>query len=286
MILGQLRRDIVQMLSASQVEDAASVAKYLICDVMDMSTTEMLMRDRDEVQELLAGQIMDKAQRLADGEPLQYVTGKAYFHGYEFHVAPGALIPRPETEELVDMVLKVGRGKRVLDIGTGSGCIAISLKLLDRSLDVSSVDVSEEALSIARGNDALLKAGVTFFKGDILDRKADLGQYDIVVSNPPYICNREKVDMKANVLEHEPHLALFVPDDDPLLFYRTIAERCCNGMLSDGGQLFFEINEAYKDETCLMLTSLGYTDVEAHKDMYGKWRMVYAKRSLKASSSL
>lgn len=286
MTVGELRRGVAARLSAANIEDAVSMAKYLICDEMDMSTTDMLMRDREKVDSKVQSVIADKAERLAGGEPLQYVTGKAYFHDNIFHVASGVLIPRPETEELVDLVLDRGRGKRVLDIGTGSGCIAISLKLSDKTLDVSSVDVSKQALEIARKNDQMLNAGVKFIEASILDEQVDMGEYDIVVSNPPYICEREKADMKENVLEHEPHLALFVPDDDPLLFYRTIARRCNEGLLAEGGQLFFEINEAYKEETCQMLMSMDYEDVEARKDMYGKWRMVYAKRRRNASSSL
>ena len=241
MILSHLRRDITALLTEAKIEDASSVARYLICDMMSFSTTEMLMLDRDEVASDVCDRLLKEAHRLADGEPLQYVTGRAYFHGNDFYVAPGVLIPRPETEELVDLVLEKGRGKRVLDIGTGSGCIAISLKLSNADLDVTSVDVSADALVIAQKNASILEAGVTFMQQDILDMNANIGQYDIVVSNPPYICDKEKADMKANVLNHEPHIALFVPDSDPLLFYRTIAERCCHGMLTDQVSSFLRL---------------------------------------------
>jgi len=228
--------------------------------------------------------------RLEGGEPIQYVLGRACFCGRSFAVAPGVLIPRPETEELCRLIIDThpSESLNILDIGTGSGCIAITLALEMPDAEVEAVDISPEALAIAGANAARLGAKVSFHQYDILSEDSPpLGRgrgwgapstpkYDIIVSNPPYICERERADMERNVLDYEPHTALFVPDDDPLLFYRTIGQKALT-MLVPGGILCFEINPLYCDQLIELLRSQGYCEVETVSDSFGKRRFVTAK---------
>ena len=235
-------------------------------------------------------------RRLEKGEPVQYVLGEAWFRDRRFHVEKGVLIPRQETEELVEWVVgswkeEVGRRKldegrrtdeggraRMLDIGTGSGCIAVSLALELRDAAIAAWDISDEALRIARGNAEMLGAAVTFQKQDALvPPTGDVGLWDVIVSNPPYVCRREAEAMERNVLEHEPHEALFVPDDDALLFYRAIARYGCKA-LRPGGALFFEINPLYADELAALFRDMGYSDVEERADQFGKRRFFRCRR--------
>jgi release factor glutamine methyltransferase len=190
--------------------------------------------------------------------------------GLDLRVTPATLIPRPETAELVEWVKEKAdhhQALRVVDIGTGSGCIAIALKRACPLWDVTGVDISVEALTIAQENAKRNQVQVAWKQLDILFEKLDF--IDIIVSNPPYICHKEKAEMDARVLDHEPHSALFVPDTDPLLFYRRIAE------MKAARNLFFEINEAYGKEVCDMLKELGYQHITLKCDIYGKERMVY-----------
>ena len=216
--------------------------------------------------------------RLQKGEPVQYVTGKAPFCGRFFHVGPGVLIPRPETEELVEKILPIAarfsHRCRILDIGTGSGCIAITLALTDN--DVTAWDISDDALKIAKDNAERIGATVIFEKKDILQNQNSMPAelWDIIVSNPPYICKKEAADMESNVFDHEPHEALFVPDDQPLLFYDAIAHYGINS-LKDGGMLAFEINPLYAEGITHLLTNNGYHDIEVHQDSFGKERFIF-----------
>ena len=230
--------------------------------------------------------------RIAKGEPVQYVLGCEEFCGHLFLVGPGVLIPRPETQQLVELVQQhIVPGSKVLDVGTGSGCIAITLALLGYHL--TAIDVSEEALSYARKNAERLGAKVDFGNEDIISAVANssliYGEHSrttlhsslsCIVSNPPYICRKEAAEMEENVLEHEPHLALFVPDDDPLLFYRAIADYGLQH-LTLGGMLFFEANRAYAGEVGELLRQKGYTDIKIVKDQYDNDRFVCAVKSEK-----
>jgi release factor glutamine methyltransferase len=222
----------------------------------------------------------DKAlDRLSQGEPIQYVLGKAWFMDLLFDVAPGVLIPRPETEELVHWVTSdmTNPKGRLLDIGTGSGCIAVSLANLLPETAVSAWDVSEAALAIASANALRNNCSVRFDLVDVLAHrpKMDDLRFDAIVSNPPYVTESEKGAMHTNVLAFEPHLALFVDDADPLLFYRTIA-KLGPSMLERNGCLYFEINEHFGPQTVEMLASVGYVDIELRDDINGKHRMVKA----------
>ena len=299
-------QEIWQRLSSSYDErEAKAVARYLLDVGYGLTMTDII---GGAVETLDESRLNEQLRRLQAGEPVQYVLGKAFFCGHEFRVRPGVLIPRPETEELVgvacDRVARYGersgrsngersgrsdgegsgRAVRILDIGTGSGCIAISLALAIPDAQVEAWDISDEALAIARENASHLGAKVTFKKNDILKENVapslwrGLGEAvgeaageAVIISNPPYICEKERKDMEQRVLDHEPSLALFVPDDDPLLFYRAIAEYATRA-LTPKGLLLFEINPLYKDAMEEMLLSLHFHDIVFHEDQFGKIR--------------
>ncbi len=256
-------------------QEARAIVYALLEDVFGLSKTDVLLGRFEALSEAEKLHFAECAKRLSTGEPLQYVVGTAPFGELRFEVTPATLIPRPETLELVEWVAtdeQVRPALRLLDIGTGSGCIAISLaKHLPQAV-VSAWDISAEALAVARRNAQRNGVTVDFKQVDVL-HVSEAETYDCIVSNPPYICEEEKAEMTDSVLFHEPHTALFVPNTDPLRFYRVIAElgmRC----LSPGGTLYFEINRAYGAETCNLLRDLGFRDVELRKDFYGNDRMV------------
>lgn len=239
-------------------------------DVYCGKVTQLSSDEQEELEKIML--------RLEQAEPVQYVLGWANFCNRQFSVSSGVLIPRPETEELCSWITEdVGNRQQpaILDIGTGSGCIAISLALDIKGSAVSAWDISTDALRIAKENAARLGADINIMKQDALTPPQDADRWDVIVSNPPYICEKEKVEMERNVLDNEPAIALFVPDNDPLFFYRAIALYGTKA-LKPKGMLFFEINAAYAAETCNMLRQLGYVDVEARNDLFGKARMVRA----------
>lgn len=259
------------------VAEARAIVYALLEDVFGLSKTDVLLGRFEGLSAMEKARFKECAARLSQGEPLQYVVGTAPFGNLTFEVTPSTLIPRPETLELVEWVAadeQVRPALRLLDIGTGSGCIAISLAKLLPQATVSAWDISAEALAVARRNAERNGVAVDFKQVDVL-HVTEVETYDCIVSNPPYICEAEKAEMTDSVLLHEPHTALFVPNTDPLRFYRAIAElgmRC----LSPGGTLYFEINRAYGAETCNLLRDLGFRDVELRKDFYGNDRMVKA----------
>lgn len=218
-------------------------------------------------------------ERLVKHEPIQYIIGYCDFCGLTFKVTPDTLIPRPETSELVEWITEEQKGDKVniLDIGTGSGCIAISLSCKLPGCNIAAWDISPGALAVAEENNRNNGTEVIFSQVDILAYQPQGEMFDIIVSNPPYIKENEKKSMEANVLDWEPHTALFVPDNDPLLFYRAIAEKAL-AMLTSGGALYFEINRAHGAETVEMLKSLGYIETELRKDLAGNDRMIKAIR--------
>lgn len=239
--------------------------------------------------DVLCGRMGDEAEllqlqrRLLTGEPVQYVLGLAEFCGRQFHVEPGVLIPRPETEELCRWVIEVAeRGKdrcTILDIGTGSGCIAttLALDLLAQPASVVAWDLSDTALLVARKNAERLGANVSFVKQDALCPPDDQACWDIIVSNPPYVCEHEKARMERNVLDYEPAEALFVPDDDPLLFYRNIGHYAARA-LKHGGSLLFEVNALHGNDTARLMAAMGFGHVETRTDLFGKERFVFASK--------
>lgn len=260
-------------------EEVSALSRIVCCDLLGQAPTDYYLGKDIVLSSKKEQELEDILQRLSRFEPLQYIEGRTLFLGREFWVAPGVLIPRPETEELVELMLKeIPADARILDVGTGSGCIAISLaKELPDAL-VTAWDVSPEALSVARVNARKLQANVRFVECDVLACQVDeVGQYDVIVSNPPYVTEAEKADMEPNVLQWEPSLALFVPDDDPLRFYRRIAV-LGRDMLADGGRLYFEINRAYGREMVEMLRAMGYVGVRVEKDLSQNDRFVIAEK--------
>lgn len=254
--------------------EARAITDYVLDVCFGLSKADILCGAVEEMTAEKTAELRKIFSRLTEGEPVQYVLGRAEFCGRWFSVRPGVLIPRPETEELCAWITadsKASASPKVLDIGTGSGCIAITLQLDMPESKVTAWDISADALDVARENAQQLGANVNFVKLDALNAKPE-GEWDVIVSNPPYICEKEKKDMAVNVLEHEPHTALFVPDADPLLFYRAIT-RLAVQTLSKGGRLYFEINPIYADDTCRMMQAEGMTAVELRSDMYGKQRM-------------
>lgn len=220
--------------------------------------------------------LFEKAlRRLQAEEPIQYIIGKTEFYGLPFKVNPTVLIPRPETEELVDLIIQENKEKKIsiLDIGTGSGCIAISLAKYLPQAHIFGLDISEKALHTAQENAIANQVKVEFFMADILKVRQLPQQFDVIVSNPPYVRESEKMQMHNNVLKNEPHSALFVPNNDPLLFYEKIAS-LAKGYLNSGGELYFEINEGYGNEVMTMLKKKGFEQVVLRKDIFGKDRMV------------
>lgn len=254
--------------------EARAVTDYVLDVCFGLSKADIMCGAVEEMTAEKTAELNKIFGRLMEGEPVQYVLGRAEFSGRWFNVRPGVLIPRPETEELCAWITadsKASGSPKVLDIGTGSGCIAITLQLNMPESKVTAWDISADALDVARENAKQLGANVNFVKQDALNAKPE-GEWDVIVSNPPYICEKEKKDMAVNVLEHEPHTALFVPDADPLLFYRAIT-RLAVQTLNKGGRLYFEINPIYADDTCRMMQAEGMTAVELRSDMYGKQRM-------------
>lgn len=260
-------------------QEANGLARIIFCDIIGQSNVDYyLCKDID-----LSGNEEEKVksilQRLEKYEPIQYIEGKKYFSGREFFVRQGVLIPRPETEELVELAAQACKpNAKILDIGTGSGCIAISLSKKLPEAEVHAWDISEVALEVAKQNNEQLSASVHFEQHDILTFQATGEEaFDLIISNPPYIAESEKAEMEPNVLAWEPSIALFVPDNDPLLFYRRIGELALR-MLTPNGKLFFEINRAYGDATKQLLCNQGYKNIHIQKDLSGNDRFVYAER--------
>lgn len=260
--------------------EALALAKMLLVEAFGFSTLELYGGKDKEISGKRLDVLNEMIARLKKNEPIQYVIGAEVFCGWTFEVNENVLIPRPETQELVRWIeadWKSDAPCRILDVGTGSGCIAISLSKLLEGAEVEAWDISEGALRVARRNADRNEAQVFFRQVDVLKACTEDCRYDVIVSNPPYITESEKQDMDANVLDWEPHTALFVPDADPLLFYRRIAELGVS-MLNEGGALYFEINRAYGEETVRMLEGLGYKQIELRKDNWGNDRMIKANR--------
>ncbi|UPK68866.1 peptide chain release factor N(5)-glutamine methyltransferase [Chitinophaga filiformis] len=273
---------ITSLIPVHDQREAANIAHIVMEHVTGLSKMDRIVyKDR----ELTAGQATQLQQALAallEHQPVQYVTGSSWFYGMELQVNANVLIPRPETEELVEWIVQDVRNsklpqRRILDIGTGSGAIPLAIKKELPTATVWALDVSSGALETARGNAQQQKLDVHFEQMDILDTNASqsLPMFDIIVSNPPYICQRESTDMQEQVVAYEPSIALFVPDDDALLFYRQIG-LLAKEKLHPGGALYFEINEAFGEETAGLLRAQGYMNVEVRKDLFGKDRMVKA----------
>lgn len=257
--------------------ELASITRTVCCDLLGIHSSCFYTKEEVTLttgqEQLLDGII----SRLQQGEPLQYIEGRTPFYGMDFKVSPAVLIPRPETAELIDWVVSEHSHEplRLIDLGTGSGCIAIALSRQLPEATIEACDISADALAIAEENSRANGAAVSFFKHDILDLATPLPHsYNIIVSNPPYIRQSEAAEMEAHVTDWEPHTALFVPDDDALRFYRAIAEIGQTEALKPGGCIYVEINQALGKETMALFESYGYHHVELRKDIYGNERMV------------
>lgn len=260
-------------------EEIQSFFNILSEKYLNLSRIEIALNRDRRLTATEAEKFQKAILRLQNHEPIQYIIGETEFYGLPFKVNTHTLIPRPETEELVEWILSgfpPSGARGILDIGTGSGCIAISLAKNLPNAKISALDISEEALKIAEANAKLNKVEIDFFQTDILAAETLPKQYDVIVSNPPYVRELEKKQMQQNVLKYEPHSALYVKDEDPLLFYRAIS-RLAKNHLNPGGKLFFEINEYLAYEMTELLKAAGFKNIEIKKDIYGKDRMLKCK---------
>ena len=259
-------------------KESIELAQILFLSVAGIDKKDFSLDPDRPVNEMLVTELWEKLAELMMHKPVQYVTGQANFFGLELAVNPSVLIPRPETEELVKWILEDNRNKqdmKVMDIGTGSGCIILALGQHMKSPDLMAIEVSRDAISVATGNSTRLGIPVSFMKADILDENQweKFGHYGIIVSNPPYVRESEKRFMQPNVLNYEPPGALFVPEDNPLVFYRAIA-KFARVKLSEMGMLYLEINENLGEEMVQLLEEEGFSDIILRKDINGKDRML------------
>ncbi len=260
--------------------EARAMADLIFNSQKGWGRTEILMHDDQEVSDLMQRGVENMVRRIEGGEPVQYVTGEAYFHGFWLRSDNRALIPRPETSELVDLIEDDWRGMedlRILDIGTGSGCIAVALARSLPFCKVDGIDISAHALTLARENAALLNVSVTFKEADMRVFRPAPESLDVVVSNPPYIDENEKSDMESVVTDYEPAQALFVPDSDPLCFYRPVVSIASVG-LKPGGRLYLEINPRHASDISELLSDAGFVEVDIRLDIHGKKRFATARK--------
>jgi release factor glutamine methyltransferase len=262
------------------LQETEAITLLVLSDLLHTSKAKLKAFPEAEIGDQHAGQLQNILNELKTGKPIQYILGHTEFYGLPFNVDPSVLIPRPETEELVEWIIQSVKNSPIpvyhlLDIGTGSGCIAITLNNHLPKLKVFAIDISTEALQTAKDNADLNHVDINFIAADILnfDTAIQLPKFDIIVSNPPYVTLTDKAQMHHNVTSFEPHTALFVPEHDPLLFYHAIAG-FAKERLTDNGQLYFEINESYGRETVELLAGKGFTDIMLRQDMSGRDRMV------------
>ena len=279
MLIRQLFKDYkLKLQSLYSPQEAESLSMWLLDHFLGIQRMDILQDKQVEVSPALEEAVI----KLEKGFPIQYITGSAPFYGRDFYVNPAVLIPRNETEELVHLIVRDNKNKalHILDVGTGSGCIPITLALEMDQPVLTAVDVSEAALTVARNNaERYDKAStINFVRCDVLREELPVRDLDIIVSNPPYVRESEKANMHINVLDHEPHMALFVPEDDPLVFYRIIADKGISA-LNPGGKLYFEINEALGRDLTELLSALGYQEINLMRDLNDKDRIVTAVKA-------
>lgn len=279
--LWKVEREITQILAPrfGAGEDKAMM-RLMFYHLKGWSVTDMVIHSNDILSDYMLESLDAILVRVMSGEPLQYVVGEARFYGLNLKVNKNVLIPRQETEQLVDLIVRYYDRRsdlRVLDIGTGSGAIAIALARNLLFPSVTAIDVSQDALDVARDNAETLKAKVNFEHKDVFEYKPEPDSFELIVSNPPYVAESEKADMDSNVLDYEPHLALFVPDSNPLIYYSRIAEVSSIGLVK-GGRLWLEINPLFASQFDSMLSSAGFENVDIIKDMEGRVRFVVAEK--------
>ena len=280
--IADIRRFYKQkLLDLYSENEADSLLFMLFSDFANLNKSDVVLYPDKTISEPELLKIDFAVKDLLNNKPIQYILGKTEFYDLTFEVGPDVLIPRPETEELVDLIIKENKpaGKiKILDIGTGSGCIAISLKKHIREAEITAIDISAAALSVAKKNAKNNNVEISFRQIDILDERArdKLSDFDIIVSNPPYVRKLEKEQMKKNVLDYEPDIALFVEDDDPFLFYRAIAA-FSRGHLTKNGKVYCEINQYIGEETAAVFIAAGFNEVEIIEDINGNARILLAK---------
>lgn len=284
MLLKQLITAGVEAISPLYPEREAREMVFMLLEhILGTKRHTHIVEPSYEVGEDQASEVLQAFSRLADGEPLQYVTCTACFYGRDFHVTPSVLIPRPETEILCRTALDSISASSVLDLCTGSGCIAWTMALERPGAEVTAVDISDEALEVACNQDFAEEMACTgakaptFVKADVLAGHKNIGTFDLILSNPPYVMDKEKALMRPNVLDHEPHLALFIPDEDPLVFYRAVAQWAVN-LLAPNGTGIVEINEALGPETAQVFKDAGFSHTEILKDLTDRDRFVLFRR--------
>jgi release factor glutamine methyltransferase len=275
-VLEQYRLQLADLYSSGEV---MAIARTVFADQLGWDAARVQLDQHQALSESELLKVYMPLKRLRTGEPLQYVLGAAEFYGMRLHVGPSVLIPRPETEELVELVLASGKQRaRILDIGTGSGCIALALKRAWPAAEVFGMDVSEAALAVARRNAGQLGLRVNWIHEDVLSEGMRLpDQLDLVVSNPPYVPLKDRGEMTTQVVDHEPHLALFVPDEDPLRFYRVIACKAWDALVP-GGELWFEGHHHHAADAVTMLAGIGYSSPRVLRDLSGAQRFIHAMR--------
>ena len=279
MKLKDLKKDFITKLAITYPnEEILSIFKILCKQYMNMSPTKLLLAGEELINIKQIDMFSKAIIKLLSEEPIQYILETTSFYGLEFICSPSALIPRPETEELVDWIVKSETNEiKILDIGTGTGCISVSLANRNGFV-VDALDISSSALELAKQNAKKNQVDINFIEADIFEYISDK-QYDLIVSNPPYIRNLEKKKMQNNVLNFEPQLALFVDDDDPLVFYNSILQ-FANSNLYEKGSVYFEINENFSKEMESLLYSYGFIEIELKKDSFGKNRFIRGLKSL------
>lgn len=268
-----------RLASAVAPDEAQAMVRTIFGALKGWTPVDLALKRDSTVSDFMARKAMEAVERVVAGEPLQYVLGETRFYGNTLAVTPAVLIPRPETEELVDMIVSDNTGEdlRVLDLCTGSGCIAVSLARALRFPVVTAVDLSEDALAVARENGERLRVKVDFRREDVLAMRDDGSRYDIIVSNPPYVLDSERSQMSPRVLDHEPAMALFVPDDDPLRFYKAIVAYASDALVA-GGRLYLEINPMGVDGIRRLLVDVGLEDIDMIRDMTGRERFAKARK--------
>lgn len=280
MTIRELHKSYFDKLLPIYGENEATSGSMLLIEELHNICRKDYVFDREREIDVDQNQLSSVLNMIDSERPLQYIVGKAHFYSRYFEVSEGVLIPRNETEELVDWIIKDYKNHlpiSILDIGTGSGAISVTLDLELTNSNVTAMDISSDALEIAKRNSSALGSNVKFIEQDILKCDKLNDNYDIIVSNPPYVKISEKINMRKNVLDYEPDIALFVSDNDPLLFYRKIAALAYDN-LNIGGALYYEINEQLGSECCDMLRDLGFKNIELRKDLNNRDRMVKAKK--------
>ena len=282
MTVNEVSRNIISVLTPRfGGGEAKAMMRIIFENIKGWTPVDIAVKWGEEMSDFIIGKINEVVERIMNDEPIQYVFGNAYFYGLKLKVTSDTLIPRPETAELVDIIVHENTAKdlRVLDLCTGSGCIAVALARNLPFAQVTATDLSAAALAVARENARTLRADVDFIQADILKGEpADAGPFDIIVSNPPYIARSERRSMEANVLAHEPAMALFVPDSDPLMFYRAVLRYAAGGALAPRGKLYFEVNPLFADALVAMAQNEGFSSVEIARDSFGKRRFASISR--------